>query len=63
LDEKGKLSAEFSWKQLKCKVSWNIKRMVMILSEENYISSIVNITKDKDICNNKYMDINILTNK
>jgi hypothetical protein len=33
------------------------------LSEENYIINIVNITKDKVIYNNKYMDINIFTNK
>ena len=34
-----------------------------MLSEENSISSIVNITKDKVVWNHKYMDINIFTNK
>ena len=73
MDEKGKLSAEFICKKLKCKVNWisgvySFKKglsreWVKILFEENSISSIVNITKDKVICNNKYMDINMFTNK
>ena len=73
MDEKGKLSEEFICKKLKCKVNWISevytfkkglsREWAKILSEENYISSIVNITKDKVICDNKYMDINIFTNK
>jgi hypothetical protein len=39
------------------------REWVKILSEENSISSTVNITKDKVIWNNKYMDINISMNK
>jgi hypothetical protein len=65
LDEKGKLSEEFICKNLKCKVNWISelytfkkglsREWVKILSEENSISSTVNITKDKVIWNNKYM--------
>ena len=39
------------------------REWVKIIPEENYISSTVNITKDKAIWNNNYMDINIFTNK
>ena len=73
LDEKGKLSKEFICKNLKCKVNWISelytfkkglsREWVKILSEENSRSSTVNITKDKVIWNNKYMDINIFTSK
>ena len=56
----------------KCKVNWiselytfkkGLREWINILSEENYISSTVDITKDKLIWNNKYMDIYIFTNK
>jgi hypothetical protein len=73
LDENGKLSGEFICKKLKCKVNWIAelyafkkglsREWANILFEENYISSIVNTTKDKVICSNTYMDINIFTNK
>ena len=73
LDEKGKLSKEFICKNLKCKVNWISelytfkkglsREWVKILSEENSRSSTVNITKEKVIWNNKYMDINIFMNK
>ena len=72
LDEKGKLIEEFICKKLKCNLNWiseiytfkkGLSREgVKILAEENSISSTVNITKDKVIWNNKYTDINILTN-
>ena len=73
LDEKGKLFEEFICRKLKCKLNWISelytfkkglsREWVKILSEENSISSTVNITKDKVIWNNKYMDINISMNK
>ena len=56
----------------KCKVNWiselytfkkGLREWINILSEKNYISSTVDITKDKLIWNNKYMDIYIFTNK
>ena len=74
LDEKRNLSEEFILKKLKCKVNWIselytlkkkglLREWVKILSEENSISSTVNITKDKVIWNNKHMDIYIFTSR
>ena len=73
LDENGKLSKECICKKFNCKVNWISelytfkkglsREWVKILSEENSISSTVNITKDKVIWNNKYMDIDIFKNK
>jgi hypothetical protein len=41
-----------------------LRQSVEILSEETSISSTVNISKDQNITwNNKYIDINIITNK
>ena len=58
---------------MKCQVNWISqiytfkkgfsREWVKILTEENSISSTVNITKYKVVWNDKYTDINIFTNK